>query len=65
MNDPRPSTNSARPLEIPSRVAKRWYTRTGSSVLSTVTAVARVIRSVRAAMAASIVSGDSPTNSAR
>ena len=39
---------SARPFDTASRVAKRWYTRIGSSELSTVTAEPRRMRSVRA-----------------
>ncbi len=47
MNEPRPKVTSARPEERASSVANRSYTRIGSSELSTVTAVPRVIRSVR------------------
>ena len=52
MNDPRPTTRSTRPLEIRSRVANCWKTRTGSAALRTVTALPRRIRLVRAAAAA-------------
>ena len=47
MNDPRPRITSARPFEIALSVEKRWNTRTGSSVLSTVTAEPSRIRRVR------------------
>ena len=57
MNEPRPRITSARPREIASTVAKRWKTRTGSSELSTVTPEASRMREVRAAIAASTVSG--------
>ena len=57
MNEPRPRMTSARPFETASSVAKRWKTRTGSSLESTVTAEPRRMRSVRAAMAASTISG--------
>ena len=43
MNDPRPAISSTRPCEIRSMVANCWKTRTGSSVLSTVTALDRPI----------------------
>lgn len=57
MYEPRPAMTSARPPEIRSRVAKSWKTRTGSAVLSTVTAlVSRMVR-VRAAAAARIGAG--------
>ena len=39
MNEPRPAMISARPPESRSRVANSWKTRTGSSELSTVTAL--------------------------
>ena len=39
MNEPRPAMISARPPESRSSVAKSWNTRTGSSELSTVTAL--------------------------
>ena len=57
MNEPRPSMISARPLDSASRVEKRWNTRIGSSELSTVTAEPSRMRFVRAAMAASAISG--------
>ena len=56
---------SPRPREIASSVAKRSYTRTGSSELSTVTAVPRWMREVRAAIAASTSSGDEIAKSSR
>ena len=37
MKDPRPRITSARPFESASSVENRWKTRTGSSVLRTVT----------------------------
>ena len=52
MNEPRPAMISARPPESRSSVANSWNTRTGSSELSTVTALVRRMRSVRAAAAA-------------
>ncbi len=39
MNEPRPAMISARPCEMRSTVANCWNTRTGSSELSTVTAL--------------------------
>ena len=39
MNEPRPAMISARPPESRSSVAKSWKTRTGSSELSTLTAL--------------------------
>ena len=45
------------PFDKTSRVEKRWNTRTGSSVLSTVTADPRRIRLVRTAIAARTTSG--------
>ena len=45
MNDPRPRITSARPFESALSVENRWKTRTASSVLSTVTAEPRTIRS--------------------
>ena len=57
MNEPRPRITSARPFEIALSVENRWNTRTGSSVLSTVTAEPRQIREVRPAIAASTTSG--------
>ena len=46
MNEPRPAMISARPPEIRSSSANCWNTRTGSSELSTVTALDRRMRSV-------------------
>ena len=57
MNEPRPRITSARPFDIASSVEKRWNTRTGSSVLSTVTAEPSRMRLVREAIAASTTSG--------
>ena len=65
MNEPRPTITSARPFEIAFSVEKRWKTRIGSSVLSTVTADPRWIREVRAAMAASSTSGAEMAKSGR
>jgi hypothetical protein len=56
---------SARPFDRASTVEKRWNTRTGSSVLSTVTAEPSRIRLVRAAMAASTTSGAEMAKSTR
>src|SRR2546423_10027974 len=44
MNEPRPATISALPLESRSSVANAWNTRTGSAALRTVTALVRRIR---------------------
>ena len=58
MNEPRPRITSARPFEIALSVEKRWKTRTGSSVLSTVTAEPRQdARWSVPAIAASMTSG--------
>src|ERR671939_390429 len=57
MNEPRPAMISARPPEIRSSVAKFWKTRTGSSELSTVTALVRRMFFVRSAAAASTTAG--------
>ena len=65
MNDPRPAMISARPPEIRSSSANSWNTRTGSSELSTVTALERRIRSVRAAIAASATAGAETRKSGR
>ncbi len=65
MNDPRPAMISARPPESRSSVANCSYTRTGSSELSTVTALVSLIRLVRAAIAASTTVGADTTNSGR
>lgn len=65
MNEPRPAISSARPADKPSSVAKSWYTRTGSSELSTLTALVSRMRSVRAAMAASTTAGAEAAKSLR
>ena len=65
MNEPRPAMISARPPEIRSSSANCWKTRTGSSELSTVTALDRRIRSVRAAIAASATAGEETAKSGR
>mgnify|MGYP003343246712 CR=1 FL=1 len=65
MKDPRPRITSARPFEIAFSVEKRWNTRTGSSVLSTVTADPSAMRDVRVAMAARITSGAETAKSLR
>ena len=57
MNDPRPTTSSARPWLRRSIVANCWKTRTGSSVLSTVTALPILMRFVTVAAAASTIAG--------
>ena len=57
MKEPLPRIGSARPLDNASTVANLWYTRTGSSVLSTVTAVLSLTFSVRVANPANKVSG--------
>ena len=54
---PRPAMISARPPESRSRVENACQTRTGSSVPSTVTALVRRMRLVRAAAAASTSAG--------
>ena len=56
---------SARPFEMALSVEKRWKTRTGSSVLSTVTADPSRMRSVLPAIAASTTSGAEIAKSAR
>ena len=58
MNEPRPAMISARPPDSRSTCAKSWNTLTGSSELSTVTALDSRIRLVRAAIAASTTAGD-------
>ncbi len=58
MNEPRPAMISARPPERRSSVAKSWKTRTGSSELSTVTALVRRMRSVVPAATASATAGE-------
>jgi hypothetical protein len=56
---------SARPWLTASTVEKRWKTRIGSSELSTVTALPRWMRLVRAAIAASTTSGAEIAKSSR
>ena len=56
---------SARPPESRSTVAKSWNTRTGSSELTTVTALVSRMRSVRTAAAASTTAGDETIRSGR
>jgi hypothetical protein len=65
MNEPRPAMISARPPDRRSTSANCWNTRTGSSELSTDTALVNRMRAVRAAMAASTTAGDEDTKSAR
>src|SRR6266446_2874314 len=65
MKEPRPATISALPFESRSRVANSWNTRTGSAALSTVTALVRRTRRVRAAAAARITVGAESRNSRR
>ena len=65
VNDPRPRITSARPFETAFRVEKRWKTRTGSSVLRTVTAEPSRIRSVFPAIADSTTSGAEIAKSGR
>ena len=62
---PRPAMISARPPEIRSTVANSSNTRTGSSELSTLTALVRRIRSVCAAIAASATAGAETAKSGR
>jgi hypothetical protein len=65
MKDPRPAMISARPPEIRSSVANCWYTRTGSSDDSTVTAVESLMVFVLSAAAARIIGGAEAEKSAR
>ena len=65
MNEPRPAMISARPPDSRSSVANSWNTRTGSSELSTDTALVRRMRSVRAAPAASATAGAETAKSGR
>ena len=51
MDEPRPTTISARPRDSKSRVANSWNKRTGSAALRTVTALVSRMCSVRAAAA--------------
>ena len=55
MNEPRPTTISARPRDSRSSVANCWKSRTGSIALSTVTALVSRMRRVRAAAAARMI----------
>ncbi len=57
--------SSARPCESASSVEKRSTTRSGSSELSTITAVPSVIRAVRCASEASTMSGALTAKSGR
>ena len=57
MNEPRPAMISARPPESRSSVANCWNTRTGSSELSTLTALVSRMRFVRSATAARAIAG--------
>lgn len=63
MDEPLPTTISARPLDIRSSVAKLWNTRIGSAALRTVTALVRRIRLVREAAAARITAVAESKNS--
>ena len=65
MNEPRPAMISARPPDSRSSVAKSWKTRTGSSELSTLTALVSRMRSVRVAAPASATAGEETTKSGR
>ena len=57
MKEPRPTMISARPALSASRVANCWNTRTGSSELSTLTALVRRIALVCVAAPASATAG--------
>jgi hypothetical protein len=57
MNDPRPTMISARPPDNRSTVENAWNTRTGSSELSTVTALVSRMFFVRCDAAASTTAG--------
>ncbi len=65
MNEPRPTSSSARPEETRSSVAKSWKVRTGSAELRTMTAGLSRIRSVRPAAAANVIAGADAAMSAR
>jgi len=65
MKEPRPAMISARPLESKSRLANCWNTRTGSSELSTLTALLKRMDLVRAAAAARMTAGADDTKSGR
>jgi hypothetical protein len=58
VEEPRPATSSIRPGAIAAAVASCWNTRTGSSVLSTVTVVDSLIRLVEAAARFTTAVGD-------
>ncbi len=65
MNEPRPAMISARPPESRSSVENSWNTRTGSSELSTLTALVSRMRDVRSAAAASTTAGAETAKSGR
>ena len=65
MNEPRPTMISARPPERRSSVENSWNTRTGSSELSTVTALVSRMRFVRCAAAARTTAGADTAKSER
>src|SRR2546428_2499329 len=65
MNEPRPTTISARPREMRSSVANCSNTRTGSAALRTATALVKRMCLVRAAAAARITAGAESRNSLR
>ena len=65
MNEPRPAMISARPPESRSSVANSWKTLTGSSELSTVTALESRIVRVRSAAAARTTAGADTAKSGR
>ncbi len=65
MNEPRPTSNSARPLDSRSRVAYCWKTLTGSSVERITTAGESRMLWVRAAAAASTTAGAEAAKSGR
>jgi len=57
MDEPRPTTISARPRDRRSSVANSWNSRTGSAALSTVTALVSRMRSVSRGGRAQIMVG--------
>ena len=65
MNEPRPAMISARPPEIRSSSENCWKTRTGSSELSTLTALVRRMSVVRSAAAARTTAGAETAKSGR
>ena len=65
MNEPRPAMISARPPERRSSVAKSWNTRTGSSELSTLTALVSRIRWCARRRPASTTAGAETAKSGR